>query len=178
MVWDLLRRIKDKYGPPPDPNPRELEAAGQRSHDIHRLCEFVKPFEGLRLSVYRCPAGVETAGWGSTRTLGKRPFKMGQRISVDMAEKLLWRDCSRAYDQAVKLLPPSATSGAKIGVGSFVHNLGASRWRKSNARRAFVAGHIETFKKEYLEWSLSRGERLPGLVKRRRKELTLILGED
>ena len=149
----------------------------RRQANIARLCELLRTFEGCSLHVYRCSGGKATAGYGSTRTLGNRPFRMGQTITRDMAERLLLRDAAKAYDQAERALPAIATDGAKVGWGSFVYNLGVGNMKKSKALRAFRARQTETFKREFLEWRKASGKVLRGLEKRRRKELEVILGD-
>ena len=49
--------------------------------------ELIKKYEGLRLTAYRCPAGVWTIGYGHTKGV-----KQGQKISSEEAEKLLIED--------------------------------------------------------------------------------------
>ena len=48
----------------------------------------IREFEGCRLKAYRCPAGVWTIGWGSTRIDG-RPVKAGDQIYQSAADEML-----------------------------------------------------------------------------------------
>ncbi|KAA6373458.1 MAG: hypothetical protein EZS28_031016, partial [Streblomastix strix] len=48
---------------------------------------FVKGFEGLNLTAYKCPAGVWTIGWGHTKEVTE-----GMRIDLEQAELFLHED--------------------------------------------------------------------------------------
>ena len=175
-VWALLQRVADKYGSKPSRLP-DLDA--QRTADIALLCAMLKSFEGLRLSAYKDDGhGIPTIGYGATRTLGNRPVKMGDRITVEKAEKLLVRDAGVAYDSAVKMLREDASRGARCAFSSLVFNIGARKVRRSEALRKYNAGWLNSAKKEYYEFRLANGKVLPGLVKRRRKEWELVEGDE
>jgi GH24 family phage-related lysozyme (muramidase) len=65
--------------------------------------ELIKTFEGCRLVAYPDPhTGAEpiTIGWGSTRDLQNRPFRLGDRITQQQADELLINQLTRVY------LPP------------------------------------------------------------------------
>ena len=47
----------------------------------------IKNFEGLRLTAYKCPAGVPTIGYGHTKNV-----KMGDVITLDQANIYLLQD--------------------------------------------------------------------------------------
>ena len=49
----------------------------------------LQQFEGCELSAYKCPAGVWTIGWGSTRGTDGKPVKEGDRITQAAADQLL-----------------------------------------------------------------------------------------
>ncbi len=51
----------------------------------------IRQFEGLRLTAYRCPAGVWTIGYGHTSGVTE-----GMTISVEQAEDLLRQDIETA----------------------------------------------------------------------------------
>ena len=50
--------------------------------------KLIQEFEGLRLSAYRCSAGVPTIGYGNTRYEDGKLVKMGDRITKERAESL------------------------------------------------------------------------------------------
>ena len=60
----------------------------------------IKNFEGLRLTAYKCPAGVPTIGYGHTKNV-----KMGDVITLDQANLYLLQDlkgsifCVNEYDK-------------------------------------------------------------------------------
>ena len=47
----------------------------------------IKKWEGCRLEAYKCPAGVPTIGYGSTR-LSKGPVRMGDKITQEEADEM------------------------------------------------------------------------------------------
>ena len=47
----------------------------------------IKNFEGLRLTAYKCPAGVPTIGYGHTKNV-----KMGDVITLEQANSYLLQD--------------------------------------------------------------------------------------
>ena len=92
--------------------------------------ELIKTFEGCRLVAYPdSHTGAEpiTIGWGSTRDLQNRPFRLGDRITQQQADELLINQLTRVY------LPPqvnipgwdSFTPHQQGAILSFAYNLGA-----------------------------------------------------
>jgi lysozyme len=52
--------------------------------------ELLKEFEGSgHLTAYKCPAGVWTIGWGSTKHLDGRPVQAGDKVSQAAADQML-----------------------------------------------------------------------------------------
>ena len=170
LIRSILRRIAGN-------GRRTAERA--EADELARLCALLRRFEGCRLEVYECPAGRLTAGYGSTRTLGGRPFRLGQSITIETAEKLLRRDALKVHTQAIGMLHSEAGAGARIAFGSMIYNFGARRIRHSQALAHFNLGELREAERHYKEW---RGhyradgtfEVLPGLVARRRAEWKLI----
>ena len=149
-------------------------AEARRKADLAALCRLLGEFEGLRLKAYQCSAGVWTIGYGATRTLGKRPVKEGMIITEATAQKLLWRDASKAYDRIVKGLRADASAGARVAFASLAFNVGVFAVLKSDALRCYNEGHLHTAKREFAEWRKAGGRVVQGLVNRRRKEWALI----
>lgn len=90
----------------------------------------IKEFEGCSLSAYGDPiTGAEpyTIGWGSTRDLEGKPFKLGDKITQDQADSLLEYQLLRAYLPGVRKIPHfNEMSEEQVGaLLSFAYNLGA-----------------------------------------------------
>ena len=133
--------------------------------------------EGLRLTAYRCPAGVWTIGYGETD--GVQP---GDTCTREQAERWLCEDLAdRAKAvQAICSLPPSRNElGALV---SLAYNIGIEALRKSTALRLHNAGQHEAAARAICLWDKARVNgvltTLPGLTARRAREQALYLTPD
>jgi lysozyme len=135
----------------------------------------VRRHEGLRLSAYRCPAGVWTIGYGSTR--GVRP---GMRIREDQAEWLLRVDLDEALLAVDRLVTVRLAPHEREALASFVFNLGAARLGKSTLLKLLNAQERVQAAAQFDRWVFARVKgkrvRLPGLVKRRAEERAMFEG--
>ncbi len=63
--------------------------------------DFIKQYEGLRLTAYACAAGHATIGYGHDTTNDAQPAIVGKTtITLEQAEELLRRDIEK-YERAV-----------------------------------------------------------------------------
>lgn len=86
----------------------------------------LQEFEGCKLTAYKCPAGVWTIGWGSTRGSDGKPVKEGDRITQAAADRLLAKVIETEVLPALRTVPhwgemSVEQQGALI---SFAWNLG------------------------------------------------------
>ncbi len=138
---------------------------------IERLEAMVRKFEGLRLRVYRCPAGILTIGYGHTGS----DVTENQICTKAWAELILHND-AQACLNSVQSLCPGLTEGKAIALADFVYNLGVTRLagstlrRKVNSRDPFAADELE-------KWVYCAGCKLPGLIVRRHVEKMMFIGE-
>lgn len=131
--------------------------------------EIVKYFEGLRLKAYRCPAGIWTIGWGSTR--GVVP---GMVIDYAEAVRRFKLDWAVAQNAVLRLCP--GLSGPRLdAITDFVFNLGSGRLAASTLRRRINRGDWRGAAEELGKWVFAGGHKLPGLVARRAAEKALFL---
>lgn len=133
--------------------------------------DLIKRFEGLKLTAYRCPAGVPTIGYGHTRTA-----RMGQAITEATAEALLREDLAE-YEQCVTRLVHAPLDQHQFdALVSFAFNIGCPRLSASTLltklNRLDYAGAAD----ELLRWNRGGGKVLRGLVRRREAERALFLG--
>jgi lysozyme len=127
--------------------------------------DHVKRFEGCRLSVYRCPAGIWTIGWGHT---GPDVTAQSPPISVDQAEALLRADLAPAWEQAASMSPVVATDTARrAAIADFIFNCGPHRYAKSTLRKRVAARRWEAASLENAKWVYGGGVKLKGLEARR-----------
>jgi lysozyme len=88
----------------------------------------IKYWEGLRLSVYVCPAKVNTVGYGATRTLDGKPWILGQKITKQLAEDLLRIQIAEDFLPKLRKLPYwlEMNNNQRSALLSFAYNLGAN----------------------------------------------------
>lgn len=136
----------------------------------------VRSFEGCALRAYRDPVGVVTIGYGQTNSdasvLGFK-VEMGKTITRQQAEDLLKASMERRYEGAVRTALPGGSQATFDAGCSFHFNTGAitrASWPKS-WRAGQGAGSI-------LSWNKGGGRVLPGLTRRRKRELAMINAGD
>lgn len=133
----------------------------------------IKRFEGLRLTAYKCSAGVDTIGYGHTGP----EVKPGLRITEEEAEKLLWNDTESAQQTVSSFVNVKLNQNEYDALVSFTFNVGPTAFVNSTllkllnhgADRKVVAG-------EFGRWVKAGGDQaVPGLVRRREEEKKLFL---
>ena len=133
--------------------------------------DLIKHFEGLRLTAYKCAAGVWTIGWGHT---GKDAVP-GKTITKDRAEQILRIDVRR-FEDAVNLLITVPLNQQQFdALVSFTFNCGIGALEESTLRKRLNKGEDpNTVAREELpKWVKAGSKTLPGLVERRKKEVEL-----
>ena len=133
-----------------------------------RGIDLIKQFEGLRLTAYKCPAGVYTIGYGHTRGV-----KRGMKITEEEASAYLTADL-RNSEKAVERYDSIYhwNQNEYDALVSFTFNCGAtnlrSLLRNGRRNRSQIAVTLPSYRK-------SGGKVLKGLVRRRVAEKALFL---
>lgn len=131
-----------------------------RTSDI--ALEKIQEFEGLRLTAYKCPAGVWTIGFGHTKGV-----KMGQTITKSQAETLLRGDLLPC-EEYVRGLNLELAQGQFDALVDFCFNLGTAALQRSTLlQKIRTKADEQTIRGEFAKWVNAGGVRLQGLVKRR-----------
>ncbi len=130
----------------------------------------IKQSEGFSSTVYRCPAGYPTIGYGHVLKPDEH-FEDG--IDEQQAEILLRRDVQVAERAVLHLINVPLTDGEFDALTSFTFNLGAGALQRSTLRRKVNRQEHDDVPAEFVKWVYARGRKLPGLVKRRRLEAML-----
>jgi lysozyme len=142
--------------------------------DISVGIELIKKWEGLRLTTYKCSAGVDTIGWGSTGP----HVKPKMTITLKEAEDLLKKDIKRFTDALDKMNLP-LNDNQYSAVLSFCFNLGIGAFNSSTLKKLILAKDYKGAAEQFLRWDKARvnGELkvLAGLTKRRKEERELFL---
>lgn len=132
------------------------------------LISKLKEFEGLRLLAYK-PTKAErwyTIGYGHSAG----DVKAGMRITEGKAEELLKRDLS-FVEKFVNGIPKVKTQGQFDALVSFAYNVGVGNLKKSTLLKKIMHdARTEEIQREFMKWVYSGGQKLDGLVKRRRWE--------
>lgn len=133
--------------------------------------------EGLRLSAYRCPAGVPTIGRGRTDGV-----TMGDVCTREQADRWLCDDLI-VRTKAVRAMCTREPSANELGAFvSLAYNIGVEALRKSTALRCHNEGRHEAAARAICLWDKARVNgvltTLPGLTARRAKEQALYLTPD
>ena len=133
----------------------------------------IKEFEGLRLKAYLCPGGVWTIGYG--HTAGVKP---GMTITEEQAEQFLKEDMI-VFEKAVNNQNLSINQNQFDALVSLIYNIGIGNFQKSTLlRKARINANDNSIMDEFLRWVYSKGRVLPGLQRRRLREMKLYLSNE
>jgi lysozyme len=132
----------------------------------------IRRFEGFSPTIYVCPAGYETAGYGHVVLEAERDRFTGG-IGEDEAEDLLRRDAGIAECAVLRLITVPLTDGQFDALVSFVFNVGAGGLQRSTLRRKVNREEHALVPAEFRKWVWAGGRRLEGLVRRREAEARL-----
>ena len=140
----------------------------------------IKRWEGCRLEAYRCPAGVPTIGYGSTR-MPHGPVRMGDKITQQMANDMLQNEVENLFAPGVFELLPMAKkwrANQTAAIVSFAYNVGLGAVEDSTLRKRLLNGEdaVKVVSEELPRWNKADGKVLQGLVNRRKDEVELFTG--
>ena len=122
-AWELLSddeqsAFLDKFRSDPEPKPTlAWEPAAK----------LIREFEGFSSVVYKCPAGVPTIGWGTTRWPDGAAVKIGDTITREAADGLLDNMLETQVVPALaKTIPgwKTLTANRQNALISFAYNVG------------------------------------------------------
>lgn len=138
------------------------------------MTNLIKKYESFSPKAYRCPAGVVTIGYGSTKWADGSPIKMGQTITEEKADALL-------NDYLIKHVRPkiadlNLTPNQQDALESLLYNIGWIAFAKSKCYKAIKAKDWATALKNW-DWYSGGGKVLNGLIKRRAEEIGLFFTE-
>jgi len=135
----------------------------------------IKKFEGLYLSAYLCPASVCTIGYGTTRYEDGKKVQMGEKISIERAEKLInWEVSKISY----RLPEMDLNQNQFDAVVSFTYNVGFANFLHSTLYKKIIRNPEDVLiADEFMKWCNARVNgsmvKLKGLVRRREAETNL-----
>ena len=137
--------------------------------------DFIEAWEGCELVAYKCPAGIWTIGVGHTQDVTEH-----DEITHEQARELLRQDIEEVKRELAPFVNVHVTEGQYVALVSLAFNVGASYVVHNGPRlmRALNAGDVEQAAHQFLDITKAGGKELPGLVRRRKSEAKLFLGED
>lgn len=130
----------------------------------------IKRFESFCATVYRCPAGKPTIGYGHVVL----PGEQFGTITEPEATELLRHDLAIAEVAVRRLIIVPLTQSQFDALVSFTFNIGEGALEKSTLRRWINQGNWALAKRELLRWVYADGKKLKGLVVRREAEAGLM----
>lgn len=133
----------------------------------------IRAFEGFSATLYRCPAGLPTIGYG--HVVADAALYAGSISHVE-AERLLAGDAALAAEAVGRLVMAPLTQGQFDALVSFTFNLGAGKLQASTLRRVVNRGEHNAAPAQFRRWVYAAGRMLPGLVRRREAEIALYRG--
>jgi lysozyme len=145
--------------------------------NLELAAELCKRFEGFRSKPYLCPANVATIGYGSTYYADKRKVTLEDPpMTQEEANHLLMIELEHTYLPGVlRNCPILATDVKKCNaIVDFVYNLGIGRLQTSTLKRKINSQEWEAAQEQLMLWTKGGGKVLPGLLKRRQAECSLL----
>jgi lysozyme len=143
--------------------PYQIKKIHEHKDCSKEALSLVKKFEGYSDSIYVCPGGQKTIGYGFTYpTIWDR-----ETISKFEADSILKDHLAWCISMAEK---DGICCERASAVGSFIYNLGYGNYKKSKVRDAVLN---EESLDVMLNYCYASGKRLRGLEKRRSDELAM-----
>lgn len=145
---------------------------------------YIKSFESLRLSAYKCPAGIWTIGWGTTRYNGGDPIPPDMIIDVDTAQRFFDKDLSKAGRCINDSVNIPLTVHQFSSLSSFIYNVGCTKFKRSTLLKFLNNADYKKASNEFLRWNKAYDKKiekyivLRGLIIRRKKEMEIFLTPD
>ena len=156
----------------------------------HKCLEMIKHHEGVRVKPYRCPALLWTVGVGHVIDQNhiKVPFNDRKNLPIpdgwdrvlSMAEvdDILAKDLATFERGVLRLCPAGLTQGRFDAIVSFSFNVGLGNLQRSTIRMKHNRGEFKEAAEAFMAWTKAGGKELPGLVKRRKDEVSLYSSQE
>lgn len=133
----------------------------------------IKKYEGLSLVPYKCPAQLNTIGYGHVIAKGEI-FKPS--ITEQEAEMLLKRDLIKFEQAVLKLISVPLSQNQFDALVSFTFNVGAAALQRSTLRMQINRNEMEYAAETFKRYVYAGKSKLKGLAKRREEESQLFQG--
>ena len=150
-------------------------AKKRTSISLKRAAKIIKKYEGFMPEPYRCPGGIPTIGYGSTR------YENGDEVSMDdckidreRAEEILLYYIKEVADQVRSVVKHKLEDHQEAALISFTYNLGIGNLKRSTLLQLINRGpENQNIPNEFRRWNKAGGKVLAGLITRREEEAKL-----
>lgn len=139
----------------------------------------VKHWEGFSLTPYHGHADrpeVWTIGWGSITIDGAPVTARTQPITLDKAVAMLQGEIQPTNAEVRSMVTVDLAPHQEAALTSFAYNEGANHLRTSTLLRDLNAGNADAAALQFMQWVISNGQRVHGLVRRRAAEAAVFQG--
>ena len=141
---------------------------------MNRGIPIIRKFEGLRLKAYLCQAGVPTIGWGNSFYENGSKVQLGDKITLDRADRLLFFIVAKFEGEVNKLVTSEINENQLGALTSFAFNVGTGNLKKSTLlKKVNINPNDPLIRNEFMRWTKAGGQVLKGLVTRRQAEADL-----
>lgn len=132
--------------------------------------DLIKYYEGFEKYVYKDSNNINTIGYGHALKPGEN-YKF---VTEKQAEDILKKDIKFAEECVNRLVKVRLKQNEFDALVSFVYNIGVGSFARSTALKYLNMKDYKNALKWWAKWIRNRKkEILPGLVKRRKKEIEL-----
>lgn len=147
----------------------KITKIGQKGLDL------IKMFEGFESKPYKCPAGINTIGYGNTfYPDGKKVSMSDSPINESQATDLLKNTLITFEKYVDSFTRDDINQNQFDALVSFAYNLGPTNLKSSTLLKKVNANPNDpSIRNEFLKWVRSGGKTLKGLVRRRTAESDL-----
>lgn len=142
--------------------------------------DLIKEFEGYSGTVYLCPAGKPTVGWGHV-VLPQDQLKLGDKITEARATAFLMADIvetERGISSAMAKDHVVLTQNQFDALVSFAYNVGLGNLLSSTLWHKIKVADYDGAAAQFDRWVYANGKVLRGLINRRKAERALFEVKD
>ena len=149
--------------------------------------DMIKHHEGVRFRPYRCPALLWTTAVGHVidpnhikvpfdeRKTLPIPDGWDRQLTTTEVDAILAADLATFERGVLRLCPADLTQSRFDSLVSFSFNVGLGNLQRSSIRMKHNRGDFDGAAEAFMQWTKAGGKELPGLVKRRKDEMSLYL---
>jgi lysozyme len=137
--------------------------------------DFIAECEGFSATVYTCPAGKPTIGYGHVVLPGEPYGQPGYVMDEDAALRLLDADAASAVRTVNKSVDVPLEQSQFDALVSLAFNIGSGAFASSTLLRLLNEGDRLAAALEFIKWHKAGGKPLAGLIRRRALETAMFL---